>query len=264
MLGQPDPIVPVHCEGTFTKGSPGELERTGFVSLWVGTFASIEDAEAYFGIPDEIGVYIPADAFIRDFSLGNFPLENLEVNFEQLTPRPLRELVQVATFASSFVDQALQAAAEQSILQAQGIALLYDFDDRRKTARCDAAGPLRFVSAFPYAKFELAANSPPFYEVAQQLGCPPATVIFVLGFLREVGTKRSREGRSEPAHVTAQEYCDYLLTCRDEDTSAILGELGLRRSEDVGRVITALVNRGLASRHESDTESDFDGLFVLD
>jgi uncharacterized repeat protein (TIGR04138 family) len=86
----------------------------------------------------------------------------------------------------------------------------------------------------------------------------------VLGFLREVGTKRRREGRSKPAHVTAQEYCEYLLTGRCNDTSATLGELGLRRSEDVGRVITALVNRGLASRHESDTESDFDGLFVLD
>jgi Immunity protein 22 len=151
MLGQPDPIVPVRCKGAFTKGSPGELERTGFVSLWVGTFASIEEAEAYFGIPDEIGVYLPADAFARDFSLGNFPPENLEVNFEQLTPRPLRELIQDATFADSFVDQAVQAAAEQGIRQAPGIVLLYDFDYRRKTVQCDAAGSLRFVGAFPYA-----------------------------------------------------------------------------------------------------------------
>jgi hypothetical protein len=84
--------------------------------------------------------------------LGNFPSENLEVNFERLTPRPLRELLQDATFAGSFVEQAVQAAAEQGVPQSQGVALLYDFDYRRKTGRCDAAGPLRFLGAFHYVK----------------------------------------------------------------------------------------------------------------
>jgi hypothetical protein len=107
MLGQPDPIVPVRRAGALTKGSRGERERTGFVSLWVGTFGSIEDAEAYFGIPDEIGVLLPAEAFARDFNLGNFPSENLQVNFEQMTPRPLRELLQDASFAGSFVEHAV-------------------------------------------------------------------------------------------------------------------------------------------------------------
>jgi hypothetical protein len=41
-------------------------------------------------------------------------------------------------------------------------------------------------------------------------------------------------------------------------------ELGLRCGEDVVRVLFAMVNKGLARRHELDEESDFDGLFVLD
>jgi uncharacterized repeat protein (TIGR04138 family) len=263
MLGQPDPIVPVRCNGAFTKGSPGELERTGFVSLWVGSFASIEDAEAYFGIPDEIGLSLPADAFARDFSLGNFPSENLEVNFEQLTPRPLRELLQDATFAGSFIEQAVQAASEQGIPQAQGIALLYDFDYRRKPSRCDAVGPLRFVGAFPYIRLKRGLNLQPIHEVARELGCPLVTVLFVLVVLNEATTKRGRERGAEAGALTARDYCEYLLTCRGDDTSAVLSELGLRRSEDVGRVTFALVNKGLAHRHESDQESDFDGLYVL-
>jgi uncharacterized repeat protein (TIGR04138 family) len=263
MLGQPDPIVPVRCTVAITKGSPAELERTGFVSLWVGTFASIEDAEAYFGIPDEIGLSLPAEAFARDFSLGNFPSENLEVNFEQLTPRPLRELLQDATFAGFFMEQAIQAAAEQGIPQAQGIALLYDFDYRRKTSRCDAAGSLRFMGAFPYIRLKQGFDLQPVHEVSREVGCPLVTVLFVLVVLKEVTTKRSRERGTEAVPLRARDYCEYLLTCRGEDTSAVLSELGLRRSEDVGRVVFALVNKGLAHRHESDKQSDFDGLYVL-
>jgi uncharacterized repeat protein (TIGR04138 family) len=230
----------------------------------VGTFASIEDAEAYFGIPDEIGVSLPAEAFARDFGLGNFPSENLEVNFEQRTPRPLRELLQDATFAGSFVEQAVQAAGEQGVHQAQGIALLYDCDYRRKAGRCNAAGPLQFIGVFPYVRLMPEANLQPVYEVAHELGCQPATVMFVLGVLTGAVTKHRRERGSEAGPLTAGQYCDYLLACRGDDTPAVLRELGLRRSEDVGRILFALVDKGLARRHESDKESDFDGLFVLD
>jgi hypothetical protein len=132
------------------SGSQSEFKRIGFVSLWVGTFASVEDAEAYFGIPDEIGVYLPADAFAGDFGLGDFPPEILEVNFEQVSPRPLEILLRDATFAASFLDQALEAATRQRVGQAQGVALLYNFDYRLDPARCDMAGPLRFIGAFPF------------------------------------------------------------------------------------------------------------------
>jgi hypothetical protein len=34
-------------------GQPVECRRTGSVSVWIGTFPSVEAAEAYFGIPVE-------------------------------------------------------------------------------------------------------------------------------------------------------------------------------------------------------------------
>src|SRR5215218_4504498 len=108
------------------NGPGAGCRREGFVSLWVGTFASVEAAEAYFGIPDEIGVYLPPEAFATDFGLGDFPPETLEVNFEHVAPRPLRD----ATFSASFLDQAVEAGTRQGISDAQGVALLYDFDDR--------------------------------------------------------------------------------------------------------------------------------------
>jgi uncharacterized repeat protein (TIGR04138 family) len=245
-------------------GSQAAFKRTGFVSLWVGTFASVENAETYFGIPDEIGVYLPPEAFAADFALGNFPPDTLEVNFEQVSPRPLGELLRDATFAASFLDRAIEAAARQGIDQAQGVALLYDFDYRLHAARRDVAGPLRFIGTFPFIRVALRANLPPVHEVAQELGCPVARVLFVLGALSGARTERQRQRGGEAGHTTAKECCEYLLRCRGDDTPAVLRDLGLRRSEDVGRVIFALVKKGLVRRQESDLESDFEGLFVLD
>jgi uncharacterized repeat protein (TIGR04138 family) len=264
MLGQPDPIVPVRSADALTSGSNAEFKRAGFVSIWVGTFASVEDAEAYFGIPDEIGVPMPAEAFAGDFGLGDFPPETLEVNFEQVAKRPLVELLRDATFAACFVDQALEAATRQGIAVAQGVALLYEFDYRLKAARRDVAGPLRFIGAFPFVQFGPRANLQPVREVTQEIGCPVGVVLFVIAALVDARTQRQRERGGEAGHMTARDYCEYLLRCRGEDTAAVLRELGLRRSEDVGRIMFGLVKKGLVRRQESDAESDFAGLFVLD
>src|SRR5262245_1213494 len=101
--------------------------RQGFVSVWVGAFPSVEAAEAYFGIPDEIGVYLPPEDFARDLGIPDLAPECLEVHFEQVSPRPLRQLLQGATFSASFLGQALDAANREGIVEAQGIALLYHF-----------------------------------------------------------------------------------------------------------------------------------------
>jgi hypothetical protein len=127
-----------------------ECRRSGFVSVWVGTFPSVEAAETYFGIPDEIGVYLPPEVFIRDLGLEDLPAENLEVNFEQVSPRPLRQLLADATFAASFLDQAVEAARRQGIEAAQGVALLYDFDYPAKAGWQHTAGPLTFIGSFPF------------------------------------------------------------------------------------------------------------------
>jgi hypothetical protein len=124
--------------------------RQGLVSVWVGTFPSLEAAEAYFGIPDEIDVYLPPEGFGRDLGIPDFAPECLEVNFEQVTPRSLRQLLQTATFSASFMDQALDEANRQGIQEAQGIALLYDFDYQTVPGWQRTAGPMRFVGSFPF------------------------------------------------------------------------------------------------------------------
>jgi hypothetical protein len=118
--------------------------------VWVGTFPSVEAAEAYFGIPDEIGVYLPPEGFAQDLGMPDLPAECLEVNFEQLAPRPLRQLLQDATFSASFIDQAIAEASRQGIEAAQGIALLYDFDYQAVPCRQQTTAPVRFIGSFPF------------------------------------------------------------------------------------------------------------------
>jgi immunity protein 22 of polymorphic toxin system len=129
-----------------------DCRRPGFVSLWTGAFPSVEAAEAYFGIPDEIGVYLPPDAFANDLGLEVLAPESLEVNFEQILPRPLRELLKDATHGGSFIAEALEAAHRQGMDSAQGIALLYDFDYQAKPDWQREVGPLRFIGSFLFVE----------------------------------------------------------------------------------------------------------------
>ena len=125
--------------------------RTGFVSVWAGTFQTLQEAEEYFGIPDEIGVYLPPVGFLSDLGWDDLPGECLEANFEQVSPRPLRKLLQDATFSAGFIDQAVEAAGRQGIQTAQGVALLYDFDYKAHRGWKSEVGPLRFIGSFPFA-----------------------------------------------------------------------------------------------------------------
>lgn len=127
-----------------------DCRRQGFVSLWIGEFPSVEAAEVYFGIPDEIGIDLPPEAFAKDLGLEEFPSECLEVNFERVSFRPLRQLLQDATFSATFMEPALAAASEQGIQTAQGIALLYDFDYQTAPNRQRKVGPLQFIGSFPF------------------------------------------------------------------------------------------------------------------
>jgi hypothetical protein len=131
-------------------GQPVECRRTGFVSVWIGMFPSVEAAEAYFGIPDEIGVFLPPEAFATDLGVDEQLLEKLEVNFERMSPRPFRELLNDATFCGAFRDQAAEAASRLGISRAQGIALVYDFDYQAKPDWQHLNGPLTFIGTFRF------------------------------------------------------------------------------------------------------------------
>lgn len=138
---------------------------TRFVSLWVGTFSSLDAAEGYFGIPDEIGVYLPPERFATDLGLDEVPVECLEVNFGQLSPRPLAELLRDATYSAEFLEQAVAAANLQGIHKAQGIALLYDFDYDARPGWQRTVGPLRFIGSFAFVGASPAGDSEPRRDV---------------------------------------------------------------------------------------------------
>jgi uncharacterized repeat protein (TIGR04138 family) len=264
MLGQPDSIVPIPTP----PGAPGHgrtaYGRPGFVSVWVATFPSLEEAEAYFGIPDEIGVYLPPEPFAAELGLNDLPPDILEVNFEQVAPRPIPELLADATFSASFLDRAAAAADGQGLREAQGVALLYDFDYRLVPDWRTKAGPLAFVGAFPFVPVSPRADLRPVRDLAAKLGCPVAAPLYVLASLAAFCKQRRQERGDGAGDVSAREFCDYLLACRGEDSAATLRELGLRRSEDVGRALFGLVDASLVRRRELDSEANFQGLFALE
>jgi uncharacterized repeat protein (TIGR04138 family) len=240
--------------------SAGTRKR-GFVSLWVGEFPTRREAEVYFGIPDEIGVYLPAEGFIADTGVADFPPETLEANFEQLARRRLSTLLADATYSASFIDPAIEAAHQLGIAEAQGVALLYDWDyDAIGGA---IRGPLTFIGSFPYVATAPGVDLTRFRDLAARLGYPVAAVLLVAVVLDETCNQRQRKLGPEARHLTAQEYCDHLLKCRGEHTRETLLRVGLKRSEDVGRVMFGLIETGTARRRERDTEGDFAGLFDL-
>jgi uncharacterized repeat protein (TIGR04138 family) len=65
-------------------------------------------------------------------------------------------------------------------------------------------------------------------------------------------------------HVSAREFCDHLLHSCGSESAATLRAYGLRRSEDIGRVVFGLINAGMGRPSESDSEADFQGLFALE
>jgi uncharacterized repeat protein (TIGR04138 family) len=234
--------------------------RRGHVSLWVGAFPSVDDADAYFTEELDAEDWKPSP-FGVELGLGFYPPSCLEINFEELSPRPVQALLREATFSGSFIRPAVEAAGRRGIHEAQGIALLYDYDYQLKPGWAEAVGPVRFVGTFVFDRGSYAAK---FHELAEELGYSVKAVLFVLYELGERSLKRREEQGTATGHVSAREVCEHLLSCRGKDSAALLRGHGLLRSEDVGRVVFGLVNAGLARRQESDSEADFRGLFALD
>jgi uncharacterized repeat protein (TIGR04138 family) len=95
-------------------------------------------------------------------------------------------------------------------------------------------------------------------------GFPVGAGLVILSALAEL-SQRGREQRGQKAaHLSGREFCDHLLVSRGGQTIATLYSYGVRRSEDVGRLMFALVNAGLVDRRASDSEADFEGLFELE
>ena len=105
--------------------------------------------------------------------------------------------------------------------------------------------------------------------VAEKAGYTVDAVMFVADAMKKVA-QRAAATRGPRSHVNAREVCDGLRELamsyfNDADEAReLLAEWGIRRSEDVGAIVFALVASGHGAKSDADQQSDFDGLFTLD
>ena len=98
--------------------------------------------------------------------------------------------------------------------------------------------------------------------IAKAAGCTVDAVLFVFDALRASQWKAG-------AHKSAAEVCDHVREYIDKyfndpaEAKELLGEWGIRRSEDVGNIIYAAVVLGRLKAQPHESVRDFDGLFVL-
>jgi uncharacterized repeat protein (TIGR04138 family) len=103
--------------------------------------------------------------------------------------------------------------------------------------------------------------------VAEASGYGVDAVLFVSAVLGYTLRRVRREGQE---HVTAKDVCagfrEYARMYFNDAGEAIdlLSEWGLRGSDDVGRIIFAMIETGHAKAAEGDRPEDFAGLFTVD
>jgi hypothetical protein len=235
-----------------------DFAQDGIVSLWVGAFPTPEDADAYFAEVFGGGRWEPSP-FSVVFGLGYYPPWRLETNFQSPQPQPIGHLLRDATFALTFADRAVAMAASQGITEAQGIALLYDFDYRLKPGRVDRAGPMTFIGSFAFVKTRPDADLDPLVPVAERADLSIAAIAHVITTLERLAEADRRA--AGPGQVTARELCAALT--RGNGADRVLREFGLLRSEDVGRAVFSLIDAKLGKAAPGESESDFAGLYAL-
>jgi len=103
-------------------------------------------------------------------------------------------------------------------------------------------------------------------SVAASAGVPVATVQWIAGALNFIGSYQRKGAIGH--HVDAAVFCRMLLAdfgLRDaERLRAALQANGIRSSRDIGRVVYAMIDAGLCTPDENDSEEDFAGIFEAD
>jgi uncharacterized repeat protein (TIGR04138 family) len=101
------------------------------------------------------------------------------------------------------------------------------------------------------------------------LGYDADAIRFVRTCIHRASEERAGSSNVRPV-VSAKHLCEAVPRFALEyfgnatDARAGLHEMGLTRSEDVGRIVAALVEAGLLNASEGDSPSDFRGVFTLD
>ena len=105
-------------------------------------------------------------------------------------------------------------------------------------------------------------------DIAAGLGVPVAAVALVDSVTGLMAWHAANAGMAEVPDVGAAGFCRLLRArVREEFGSsgaAVLRGWGLARSEDIGRIVFALVAAGRLEAGAEDSEADFAGLFAVD
>lgn len=106
------------------------------------------------------------------------------------------------------------------------------------------------------------------HVLAGLAGYPVDAFLIVADVMRKMLAAIARDdgGGHGTAAVFVATFRDHCRTYFADEAEAVdlLGEWGLRSSEDVGRVVYAMVEVGLFIDSSDDRIEDFDGLFTLD
>jgi uncharacterized repeat protein (TIGR04138 family) len=134
---------------------------------------------------------------------------------------------------------------------------------------------LKTLQAVPACEDEelddlLLAHQRKRYEsIATKAGCTVDAVQVVRDVCHHAAAQTTAFG-AEQRHVSAREVCDALakhVRYYFEDLAEgkeLLAEWGIRTSEDMGRIVFAMVEAKWMEARPEDSESDFAGLFTLD
>lgn len=112
-----------------------------------------------------------------------------------------------------------------------------------------------------------ALLQPQLREVAMETGFDKATVGWVYAHVID-RPENPASPHATRRGVSAEELCEMLIRhandSRPGELRFILDSTRIQRSEDIGRIVSALVDKGLLVREEDDYLTDFDNLFDVE
>jgi hypothetical protein len=128
-----------------------DFNAEGFVSIWVSEYPNDADSDEYFEANYDKADDEPLAPWMGEFGFGYFDYDSMDTNGHGESIGPLRPLIEACSYAASFVDEAMQMAAQLGIAETQWVMLLYDFCYDPAVTGVTQGKYLRFLGAFPYA-----------------------------------------------------------------------------------------------------------------